>query len=40
MIIDMIGLVVVTVFIVFFFIASTILSWEKQTEKYNKRKKK
>ena len=40
MIWDIIGMVVVTVFIVFFFIASTILMWDKQTEKYNRRRKK
>ena len=40
MIWDMIGLVVVTIFIVFLFIASTVLMWEKQDKKYKERNKK
>ena len=37
MIWDIIGLVVVTIFIVFLFIASTVLAWEKQDKKYKER---
>ena len=40
MIWDLIGMILVTVVIVLFFLASTILMWEKQDKKYKERNKK
>ena len=40
MILDIIGMVIITVFIVLFFISSTILMWDKQDKKYKERRKK
>ena len=40
MIWTIIGEILVVVFVVFLFLASSVLAWEKQTEKYNRRRKK
>ena len=40
MIWDIIGMVLISVFIILFGVSSIVISWGKQTEKYNRRRKK